>query len=267
MADTVSTVDGYLLGAIAPPAGWDLVSAVPGPSIVKVSEVVPHIGTLGEKHLHAALKRWYCRPGDRIEVSIDRFVIDLVRDDLLIEVQTRGFSSMKQKVTVLLDLGWRVRIVHPIAVNRSIVRLDADGSVLSKRRSPRHGTPADIFAELVSFPDLLAHPLLELHLVLTDEEEFRRHTPDRARRRKGWMVVERRLVDVVDTMMISSVEDLADLIPAGLPETFNTEDLAEALGRTRRAAQQMAYCLRSLDVIVPVGKSGNTIQYRAVPPR
>jgi len=233
---------------------------------VKVSDGAPHIGTLREKHLHAALKRWYSRPGDRIEVPVDRFVIDLVRGDLLIEVQTRGFSSMKQKVAVLLDLGWRVRIVHPIAVNRSIVRLDADGTVLSRRRSPRHGTPTDVFAELVSFPDLVAHPLLQLHLVLTDEEEYRRHSPGRAWRRKGWVVAERRLVDIVDSMMISSVDDLADLIPDGLPETFTTNDLAKTLGRTRRAAQQMAYCLRSLDVIVPVGKAGNTVQYRVAVP-
>lgn len=235
---------------------------MPASTLAPVTDATPHIGTLREKHLHAALKRWYSRPGDGIEVPIDRFVVDLVRDDLLIEVQTRGFSSMKQKVTALLDLGWRVRIVHPIAVNRWIVKIDADGAALSRRRSPRHGDPTDVFAELVSFPDLVAHPNLEIHLALTHEEEYRVHTPDRAWRRKGWMVVERRLIDVVDTVMISSLEDLADLIPAGLPETFTTADLAIAMERPRRAAQQMAYCLRSLDVIVPVGKAGNTVQYR-----
>ena len=227
-----------------------------------VTDTAPHIGTLREKHLHASLKRWYSRPGDRIEVSIDRFVIDLVRDDLLIEIQTRGFSSMKQKVVALLDLGWRVRIVHPIALDRWIVKIDADGAALSRRRSPRHGDPTDVFAELVSFPDLLANPSLEIHLVLTHEEEYRVHNPDGAWRRKGWTEVERRLTDVVDTVMMSRVEDLADLIPAGLPETFTTGDLAAALGRPRRVAQQMAYCLRSLEAIVPVGKVGNAVQYR-----
>jgi len=119
---------------------------------------------------------------------------------------------------------------------------------------------------LVSFPDLVAHPLLEVHVVLTNEEEYRRHVPGRAWRRRGWMVVERRLVDIVDTVMISSVDDLAEFIPAGLPETFTTEDLATALGRPRRAAQQMAYCLRTLEVIDPVGKIGNTVQYRTAIP-
>jgi len=234
------------------------------PTIVPVEDATPHIGTLREKPLHASLKRWYARPGDRVEAPVDRFVIDLVRDDLLIEVQTRGFSSMKQKLADLLDLGHHVRIVHPIALNRWIVKIDADGEVLGRRRSPRHGDPTDLFAELVSFPDLVGHPGLEIHLILTQEEEYRRHTPNRSWRRKGWTVAERRLIDVVDTLMISGPEDLAGLLPTDLPETFTTEDLAAALGRTRRSAQQMAYCLRMAGVVSPVDKVGNAVRYRVV---
>jgi hypothetical protein len=63
---------------------------------------VPHIGTLREKPLHASLKQWYARPGDRIEFPVGGFVIDLVREDLSIEVQTCGSSSMKHKATSLL---------------------------------------------------------------------------------------------------------------------------------------------------------------------
>jgi hypothetical protein len=33
---------------------------------------------------------------DRFEVPVDGFVIDIVRDDLLIEIQTRNFSSLKR---------------------------------------------------------------------------------------------------------------------------------------------------------------------------
>lgn len=227
-----------------------------------MSDPVPGIGTLRENPLHASLKRWYARPGDRIEVPVDGFVIDLVRDDLLIEVQTRGFSSMKQKATDLLRLGHRVRIVHPISLDKWIVRVDDDGAVLSRRRSPRHGTPTDVFAELVSFPGLAAHPRLEVEVLLTIEEEHRRHTPNRSWRRRGWTVVERRLIEVVDTLLLRHTEDLIGLLPDDLPETFTTGDLAEKLGRPRRAAQQMAYCLREVGAIVAVGKHGNAIEYR-----
>lgn len=226
-------------------------------------DAVPHIGTLREKPLHASLKKWYGRQGDRVEVPLDGFVIDLVRGDLLIEVQTRGFSSMKQKVIALLDLGHRVRIVHPIPIDRWIVKVDADGKVLGRRRSPRHGQPTDIFVELVSFPDLVAHPHLEIEVLLTNEEEYRRHTAGRSWRRKGWTVVERRLIEVVEAVPLRNAVDLAGLLPAELPESFTTADLAEKLGRPRRAAQQMAYCLRRVGAITAVGKRGNAVEYRA----
>jgi hypothetical protein len=46
-----------------------------------------------------------------------------------------------------------------------------------------------------------------------------------------------------------------------LAEPFTTSDLAASLPRPRRLAQRMAYCLREMNVINPVGKQGNTILY------
>ena len=234
----------------------------PTVTIGRVTDVVPHIGTLREKPLHASLKRWYGQPGDRFEVPVDGFVIDIVRGDLLIEIQTRGFSAMKRKVTTLLDLGHRVLIIHPIAIDKWIVKIGADGEILSRRRSPKHGSPIEVFAELVSFPGLLAHPHLQIEVVMVNEEEYRSYTPGQAWRRKGWSVVERRLIEVVDTVAINNVDDLAALLPPGLPDPFTTADLAASLGRPRRIAQQMAYCLRGAEAIVQVGKRGNTVEYR-----
>lgn len=227
-----------------------------------VSDVVPHIGTLREKPLHASLKQWYAEPGDRVEIPVDGFVIDLVRGDLLIEIQTSGFSSMKKKVLALLEAGHRVRIVHPIPVDRFIVKVDDDGTILSRRRSPRHGEPTDVFSELVSFPGSIAHPGLEVEVVMTIEEQYRAHTPDRAWRRKGWSVLERRLLEVVETLLLQGPDDLVGLIPEGLPDEFTTTDLATGLGRPIRTCQQMAYCLRNLGVVVPVGKAGNSVLYQ-----
>lgn len=227
-----------------------------------MTDVVPHIGTLREKHLHAALKRWYARPGDRFEVPVDGFVVDLVRGDQLIEVQTRGFSSMKRKAVALLGVGHRLRIVHPIPVDKWIVKIDADGVLVSRRRSPRHGSVADVFAELVSISDLLGHPSLEIEVLLTTVEEHWRRGPHRAWRRRGWSVSERRLLEVVHTVRLSRAADLANLLPADLPESFTTADLGAKLRRPQRAAQQMAYCLRRTGTIAAVSKQGNAVVYQ-----
>ena len=220
------------------------------------------IGLLRERHLHASLKRWYAQPGDRAEVPVDGYVIDLVRGDLLIEVQTRGFAGMKPKVKALLGRGRRLRVVHPIAVDRWIVNVEPDGTVLTRRLSPRHGAIVDIASELITFPEMLAQPTFEIEVLLTAEEEYRTLVPGKCWRRKGWTVIERRLMEVVDRVVIARPADLAKLLPADLPARFTTADLALALGRPRRVGQHLAYCLAKCGLVVADGRRGHAIEYR-----
>lgn len=219
----------------------------------------PHVGTLREKPLHASLKEWYRRPGDRVEVPVDGYVIDLVRDDVLIEIQTRGFSSMKKKLADLVDRH-EVRLVHPIARDRWIVRMGDGGEVLSRRLSPKHGTVASLFTELVAFPELINAPNLTLEVVLTREDELRRHEPGKAWRRRGWVVEERHLIEVIDAHVFHTAADLAGLL-GDVPTEFTTADVSAAQGFSRRLAQQMAYCLRKAGAISLVGKRGNASVY------
>jgi hypothetical protein len=204
------------------------------------------------------------RAGDGVEVPVDGYVVDLVRGDLLIEIQTRGFSMMKPKLSALLAAGHRVRIVHPIAVERWIVRVDDHGTLLGRRRSPRHGAIADLASELVSFPRLLAHPGLEIEVLLTAEEELRHQVPGRCWRRGGWSVLERRLLEVRERVSFASADDLLRLLPAELPASFTTVELAAALPGPRRVAQQLAYCLREAGVLEAVGKRAQSVEYRRV---
>jgi hypothetical protein len=224
---------------------------------------VAAIGALNESPLHAALKRHVAPPGSRFEVDVDGYVVDVVSGDLLLEVQTRNFGAMREKLSALLP-GHRVRLVLPVADRRWIVRLHDDGHT-DRRRSPKRGNPLLLFAELVSLPLVLAHPNFELEVVLTEEDELRRHEPGKAWRRRGWVVAGRDLVAILDRSVFREPEDLLALLPADLPADFTTADVA-ALGRVpRRVAQQVAYCLVALQLIQRVGKRGNGHVYRRLP--
>src|SRR6266702_5285947 len=59
------------------------------------------IGTLNEGALHAQLKDWYRRRGDRVEQIVDGFVVDLVRGELLVEIQTGSFAPLRRKLEQL----------------------------------------------------------------------------------------------------------------------------------------------------------------------
>jgi hypothetical protein len=225
-------------------------------------QVSREIGTLNERSLHAALKEWYAQPGDQFEISVDGFVIDIVRGDLLIEIQTGNFSSIKRKLRALVR-DHPVRLVYPIAREKWIVRLAKDGSgdVLGRRKSPKRGVVEHLFEELVRLPKLLVNPNLALEVLFTQEEEIRCYDGKRGWRRRGWVIEERRLLDVVDRRLFETPADLASLIPSGLAEPWTTADLAAAIGQPRWLARKMAYCLRKMGVVEAVGKQGNAILY------
>ena len=220
------------------------------------------IGTLNEGPLHAQIKEWYARPGDLIEQPVAGYVIDLVRGETLVEIQTGALTPLRRKLDVLLRLH-PVRLVIPIALTRRIIRLSSTGELLSARRSPRHGRPQDVFARLVSLPTLLARPGFEVELLLTHEDERRKHEPGRAFHRAGWVVAGRSLRAIETSLLLATPDDAASLLP-DLPEPFDTADLAAAGGWDRRLAQQMTYCLRSMGVLETVGRRGRAVLYRRV---
>src|SRR5690606_36032604 len=127
--------------------------------------------TYSEKSLHQALKTWYAQPGDQLEVTVDGYVIDLVRSSLLIEIQTRNFTALKRKLSRLLD-HHPVRLVHPIPEQRWIVKLD-ESRETSRRKSPKRGTFVHIFSELVYVHAFMAHPNFSLEVLLVHDEEVR----------------------------------------------------------------------------------------------
>jgi hypothetical protein len=219
------------------------------------------VGVLNEKPLHAALKAWYAQPGDRFEVPVDGSIIDIIRNELLVEIQTRGFSALKRKLEKLV-VSHTVRLVYPVAVEKWIVRLSDDGAAREgRRKSPKRGSILELFRELVSFPHLISHPNFSLEVLLIQEEEVRQRGPARNWRRRGWGTVERRLVQVVDRRLFATPADLAALLPPALDEPFTTAGLAEAIGQPRWLAQKMVYCLRSMGAIAEAGKQVKATRY------
>ena len=219
------------------------------------------IGTLQETSLHASLKQWYSRPGDGLEVLVDGFVIDIVRGDLLIEIQTRNFSAIKRKLLSLLNK-YPIRLVYPLSSEKWIVsEINISENVIRRRKSPRHADLADVFWELVRLPELVAHDNFSLEVLLIREEEVRRNDGRGSWRRKGWSVYDRKLLEVIDRHVFQSASDFSALLPADLPPAFTSADLAHALSKPRYLAQKMAYCLRKMDAIYITGKEGNSILY------
>lgn len=240
------------------------------------------IGLLNEKALHAALKEWYARPEDQIEVKVDGYFIDIVQGShrihepqdvygsngvqdcqpgLLVEIQTRNFSALKRKLTDLIARH-RLRLVHPIAQEKWIVkRPKQEGDRVTRRKSPKRGRTVDIFRELVYIPELLNSPNFSLEVLLIQEEEVRRYDGRKGWRRGGWVTEERHLLSVLERQRFQEVEDLWRLIPGELPVEFTTADLTRLMKIPKRTAGQVAYCLRRMELVEQIGKRGRSYLY------
>jgi len=221
----------------------------------------PIIGTLQERSLHASLKELYKTGDAKTEVSVDGFVIDVIRDDLLIEIQTRNFAAIKKKLLSLIK-NHRVRLVYPLAKKKWIVKQTPDGSKqISRRSSPKRCGFADIFDELIRIPNLIAHSNFSVEVLLIEEEEIRRQDGKGSWRRRGWSIIDRKLIEVLDRRLYENPSDFLHFIPSSLEKPFRTSDLVETLRISRRLGQRLTYCMRKMNALKTVGKKGNAFLY------
>ncbi len=227
------------------------------------------IGTLRESDLHAALKRHYARPIDRVEATVDGYVVDVLRADdgdgpnAIIEIQTHNFAALKQKLPRLLERH-AVTLVYPIAAQKWVVRMQADRrTVIGRRKSPQRGELIDLFVELVSIPQLVLQPNFTLEVALIHEEELRcpASGPRRSRWRRPWRTFNRRLLQVVDRVALRSPRDFLRFIPPDLSTPFTSRELAVALDRPDALAHKITYCLRQMGTLDVVGKRRNAWLY------
>ena len=101
------------------------------------SGIVASIGPLNEGHLHASLRARYVEPVDKVEVGVDGYIVDILRGDLIIEIQTAHFSAIARRMRDLVSRH-RVRLVYPIPRELWIMKLPQDSGEVTRRKSPKH---------------------------------------------------------------------------------------------------------------------------------
>lgn len=213
-----------------------------------------------EQTLHEQLKQFYAEEAGHVEQIHGKYRVDVVRDDVLIEIQTRSFSSIKKKLE-RLTIENRVRLVHPVAKRKWIVRLDRKGSQVARRKSPKRGRVEEVFRELVYIPELMKDANFELEVALVDVEETLIDDGKGSWRRRRWSIHDRRMLEFVDRRLFRTPEDFTDLLPDSLPDSFTTRKLSKASGLRLNLAQKMVYSLRKMGSLVLTGKKGRANIY------
>ena len=201
-----------------------------------------------EYSLHTGIKDWYSASGGQVEVKVDDFVVDVVKDGLLIEVQTRNLSAIKQKLTKLL-LTNQVRLVYSIAKVKWIVHVSNFGEFVRKRRSPKKGRTVDLFVEMVHLAELVNYKNFSFEVLLIEEEELRCDDGKGTWRRRRVSIKDRKLLQVFDRIVFEDRTDFLKILPNNLGEPFTNRTLAKAMGISIRLAQKITYCLRKMNAL------------------
>ncbi|MHA2394735.1 MAG: hypothetical protein ACXAEX_22630 [Promethearchaeota archaeon] len=213
-----------------------------------------------EQTLHEQLKELYSQEiGDK-EAIIGDYRVDVVRRNLLIEIQTRSFSSIRDKLRDLTKEN-RVKLVHPIANLKWITRLDEKGEQISSRKSPKKGKVEEIFHELVYLPKLLMDPNFELEVVLVNMEEYWIDDGKGSWRRRKWSIYDKKMITLHKRHQFRSPTDFVNLIPKTLPRKFTSKQLSKEASIRFRLAQKMLYCLTKMKIVERNGKKGRAYIY------
>lgn len=219
-------------------------------------ETPPSFTTSNESNLHAAIKDWYAVPGDLFEEKVDGSVIDLVRDGVLIEIQTKNFYAIRKKLVRLLK-NHRVRLVHPISKEKWISRFTPGASLISRRRSSRPGKLIDIFDELVRIPDLVGDENFSLDVLMIRDEEVRCDDGKGSWRRKGVSVTDRVLLEVCERHEFRCARDFLSFIPESVLPRFTNRSLAQAHRVPAFKARRATYCMKKMGLIEVIDKNRN----------
>lgn len=223
------------------------------------------IGTLGEKTVHATLKRYLEPDPSRHEVLLEDFVVDIYNEDGVTEIQTAGFHRMRRKIDRFLP-EIPLRIVYPIAARNHVSWFDPEtGEELSRRLSPKRGTRRDALYELYKIRQWLLEPGLRIELYYIDVEEHRLQD--------GWGKNNKRRATKVDRLptaldrieVLASPEDYLAYVPDNLPERFTVKQFAKIGKYTERHGQIILRILRDFGLVQHVDTEGRAFVYKLAP--
>lgn len=178
----------------------------------------------------------------------------------LIEVQCGSFAPLKKKVERLTRNN-KLRIVHPIIVQKHIELYDTSGQLLHRRKSPQKGSIWDLFKALVHAPRLPLRKNFTLELAIIESVEKRTNDGKGSWRRGGVSIDDRFLGAWRSSVILSKPKDYHQFIPFEKDETFTSRELAEKAGIAAKLAQKALYVLAEMGLAERKGKRGNTVIY------
>lgn len=226
------------------------------------------IGTLGEKRLHAVIKRYLCEDTDCHEVGVSgrRFVSDIRIGNEIYEVQTGDFYPMRQKIAYYMEqTDCTVTVVHPLAAKRWMSWIDPKTTEISPRtRVTRSSTPVELLPQLYPLSEHLQNPRLRFCVLMLETQDFRLLNSRSRNPKLHTKHYERIPLALLDELEFNSPEDFRSLIPASLPARFTVKDFSKATKLQGRDAYSAVRVLVALGLAAPTAQIGRAMGFELI---
>lgn len=229
--------------------------------IIGVERPKNGIGTLSEKTTHAVLKSYLEPEESRHEIRIDNFVADIFTGNEIIEIQSRGFNTLRKKLDVFLAK-YPVTIVYPIPYTKWLFWIDEEtGEVTKRRKSPKLGRAFDVFPELYKIKSYLRNENLNIKLIFINIEEYRLLNGWSDDKKRGSERFDRIPFELVGELELKTTKDYSSIIPESLESPFISKEFKKAAKISDKTAWSTLNILYHMGALDRIGKKGNAFLY------
>ena len=239
------------------------------------------IGTMSEKRMHKALKRYICPDGNCHEVRIkpdgtpsieDReraesgrggYIADIYKDGEIFEIQTAGFYPLKKKIEFYLKhTDFKITVVHPLVEKKWSVWVNAEtGESTPRRRSPKKEKPSDLLPEIFWLSEYLDSDRLYFFSPIIEAEEYRILDGWSKDKKKGSTKYEKIPVSLIDAVGFAA-KSVGELVPDTLAEEFTAPEFSKVMGLRGRKAYSALKLLCLVGAVEKGEKKGRSFVYR-----
>lgn len=192
---------------------------------------------LNESHLHHTLKVFFKtqNPGSKLEVPYKQWICDIETEDQgIIEIQTGNILPLKAKIKEAIKDKRNITIVHPVITEKKIEVYTRDGTLVSKRKSPKKENIFDALKTLTGIYDLLLTRYVTIIFIEVKTTEQRIQTdekiqlPNKSRHfMKNWYKAGKELSEIGTQHTFHGKKSYLALLPK-LSNNFSSLELKEA---------------------------------------
>jgi len=222
------------------------------------------IGVLSEKTVHAVVKRYLEPDMQKQEIKIGSYHADIFHNGEIVEIQTRNFGTLKEKLAAFLP-EYPVTVVYPIPAVKWLRWVDKEsGEISARHKSPKKGSPYEVFWELYKIKQFIKHPNFRLKLIFMEMDELRFLDGWSKNKKKGSNRCDRLPGKLVAEYDFTCPQDYLELIPYELPDEFTVKDFSVAAKIHAEIGSIVLTIFMQTGIVERTGKRGRSYLYRVV---